>query len=84
MQNSDFIRGGASARGNISGVSPRLAGANLTRQTRFEARADRRLGNWDILAFPTPWLWFYDGLLPLVADDDDDVVDVPAIIDLWG
>jgi hypothetical protein len=72
-----------SNRPNVS--SARLApyaGVNTTRQGKFEARKNRRWGDWDILEFPPPFLWLD---APCLAGLDD-VFECPQPlwIDPWS
>ncbi len=61
---------------------PRLNLANIDRQSRFDARAERRWGNWDgFLAFPTPLLWLEAE--PVVCVGNECLLEEPAIIELW-
>jgi hypothetical protein len=56
--------------------------SSLTRQSRFDARAERRWGNWGgFLAFPTALLWLETE--PVVCFGDECVLEEPAIIELW-
>ena len=57
------------------------AGVNTTRRSRFDARRDRRWGDWGILEFPTPLLWLDAACLAAV----DDVFEcpLPGAIDIW-
>jgi len=58
-----------------------LVGSNVKRQTRFNARADRRRGNWDILGIDTALLWAVDACL---ADTDDNPMCAePLADDIW-
>jgi len=60
----------------------RLNLVNVNRQTRFDARAERRWGYWDpFLAFPTALLWLETE--PVVCLGDECVLEEPAIIELW-
>lgn len=55
---------------------------NTDRQSRFDARAERRWGNWDgFLAFPTPLLWLEAE--PVVCFGNGCLLEEPAIIELW-
>ncbi len=63
-------------------------GVNLDRQTRHNARAARRYGDWGgILAVPTAMLWLDELAL---ADEEVELTSgainpwEPAIIDIWG
>ena len=59
-----------------------LTGVNTDRQTRFEARAARRWGDWDgYLIFPAPLLWLETE--PALCFDDECVFAPPAIVELW-
>jgi hypothetical protein len=58
-----------------------LVGSSVTRPTRFNARAERRRGNWDILGIETALLWAVDACL---ADaDDDPMCAEPPADDIW-
>jgi hypothetical protein len=60
----------------------RLNLVNVDRQSRFDARAERRWGNWGgFLAFPTPLLWLEAE--PVVCFGDEGLLEEPAIIELW-
>ena len=51
------------------------------RQSKFDARAERRWGNWGgFLAFPTPLLWLEAE--PVLCFGDECLLE-PAIIELW-
>jgi hypothetical protein len=55
---------------------------NTNRQSWFEARAERRWGNWDgFLEFPAPLLWLETELA--LCFGDEYVFEAPAIIELW-
>jgi hypothetical protein len=55
---------------------------NTDRQSRFEARAGRRWGNWDsFLEFPTSLLWLETE--PALCFGDECVFEAPVIIELW-
>jgi hypothetical protein len=59
-----------------------LALSSLNRQSRFDARAERRWGNWGgFLAFPTPLLWL-EAEPGLCVDDELAYVE-PVVIELW-
>ena len=68
----------ASAR-NPRGTT--YAGTNTTRQRKFEARSDRRWGDWSILELAMPLLWF-DAACIAAADDALGCPE-PVMIDLW-
>jgi hypothetical protein len=58
-----------------------LVGSNVNRQTRQNARAERRRGNWDILGIDTALLWAVDAYL---ADTDDNPMCAePLADDIW-
>jgi len=58
-------------------------GRHANRSTRFEARSERRWGNWDVLAVPTALLWSADAYeAALEAEAIDDVMDQEPD-DLW-
>lgn len=83
MPNSLVIGGGALTRGG--GISSRpaahLAGANKTRQGKYDARAARRWGDWGILELPAALLWFDEACALL---DDDGTCLPQAINDIWS
>ena len=66
MQNSYLTPG---SRAFNTGSVRSHVGSNVNRQTRHNARADRRRGNWNILGVDTALLWAVDACL---ADTDDD------------
>jgi hypothetical protein len=54
----------------------------LLEPCRFEARAERRWGNWGgFLEFPAPLLWLETELA--LCFGDEYVFEAPAIIELW-
>ena len=61
-------------RPNVSPVSPgrsnQYRGALAKRQTRFDARSDRRYGNWSFLELPTAMLWLDSELLAAEVAED--------------
>ena len=60
----------------------RLNLVNVDRQSRFNARAERRWGNWGgFLEFPTPLLWLETE--PVVCFGDECLLEEPANIELW-
>ena len=62
--------------------SPRLGGVNADRQTRFDARAARRWGDWDgYLALATPLLWLETEAA--LCFDNECGLAPPAVIELW-
>jgi hypothetical protein len=70
----------------FSGAGPvqqtRLNLVNVDRQSRFEARAERRWGNWgSFLEFPPFLLWLETE--PVVCLGDECLLEEPAIIELW-
>ena len=68
-------------RQNLSNArANQLAAINTTRQGKFEARRNRREGDWGILDFPF-WLLWLDA--PCYAAFDDDVACPVPVIDLW-
>ena len=67
-----------------AGPAPRteLRLSSLTRQSLFDARCERRWGNWGgFLEFPTALLWLETE--PVVCFGDECVLEEPAIIELW-
>jgi len=55
---------------------------NIDRQSRFDARTERRRGNWGgYLEFPTSLLWLETE--PVVCLSDECVFGASAIIELW-
>jgi hypothetical protein len=60
----------------------RLNLVNTNRQSRFDARAERRWGNWGcFLEFPAPLLWLETE--PVVCLGDECVFAPTLIVDLW-
>lgn len=57
-------------------------GINNTRQGKFEARSDRRRGDWSILEFAMPWLWL-DAACLAEADEGLGCPAPDIIADLW-
>ena len=55
--------------------------SNTDRRRRFDARADRRFGNWSILEISAPLLWLESE--PGWCLEDEFVFAPPVIIDLW-
>jgi len=56
--------------------------SSLNRQSRFEARCERRWGYWgSFLEFPTALLWLETE--PVVCLGDECVLEEPAILELW-
>lgn len=69
---------------SANGAAPqmRLYLVNTDRQSRFDARAERRWGYWDgFLEFPTSLLWLEAE--PVVCFGDECLLEEPAIIELW-
>jgi len=67
-----------------AGPAPRteLRLSSLTRQSLFDARCERRWGNWGgFLKFTPALLWLETE--PVVCFGDECVLEEPAIIDLW-
>jgi hypothetical protein len=55
---------------------------NIDRQSRFDARAERRWGNWGgFLEFPTPLLWLETE--PVMCVGNECLLEEPALIELW-
>ena len=55
---------------------------NTDRQSRFDARAERRWGYWDdFLEFPRSLLWLE--VEPALCLSDECLLEEPAIIELW-
>ena len=52
------------------GRSNQYRGVLANRQTRFDARSDRRYGDWSFLELPTAMLWLDSELLATEAADD--------------
>jgi len=74
----------------LFGSAPKAAAAparslrrvNTNRQTRFDARAARRWGDWTpFLEFPTPLLWLDDDFGLCLYDECEFVW--PEVIELW-
>ena len=60
----------------------RLNLVNTDRQSRFDARAERRWGNWGgFLEFPPYLLWLEAE--PVVCVGGECLLEEPAIIELW-
>lgn len=60
------------------------ARVNTDRQTRFDARARRRGGDWDILEIPTALLWLDDVCAAAALNPDEALeCDAAAMTDLW-
>ena len=78
MQNSYLTPGN---RAFNTGSVRSLVGSNVNRQTRHNARADRRRGNWDILGVDTALLWAVDACL--AETDDDRMCAEPPAADIW-
>jgi len=55
--------------------------SNIDRRRRFEARAQRRWGNWSILELSTPFLWLEAE--PGLCLDDEVAFIEPVVIELW-
>jgi hypothetical protein len=56
--------------------------SSLNRQSRFDARAERRWGNWGgFLEFPTPLLWLETE--PVMCVGNECLLEEPALIELW-
>jgi hypothetical protein len=59
-----------------------LARSNVNRQRRFDARADRRWGEWlPYLELPTPLLWLDDDIGLCLYDQCEFVW--PVVVALW-
>ena len=56
------------------------AGAHADRKSRFEARSDRRRGDWDF-GIPTWFLWLGDAYLDAVVEAEE--FPEPVVVDLW-
>jgi hypothetical protein len=72
----------ASAQSVSSSRAGSYVGAHTDRQRRFEARSDRRWGNWSILELPFPLLWLYTEPWLSLYDDDDEI-EPSTIVELW-
>ena len=71
---------GSATKTNAASAS--LKGVNTDRQSRFDARAARRWGDWSpFLEFPTPLLWV-DNDFGLCLEDECEFV-WPEVIELW-
>lgn len=67
---------------NISGTrAGSYVGAHADRQRRFEARSDRRWGDWSILELPIPLLWLYTE--PWLSVCDEDEIAPSVVVELW-
>lgn len=76
LMNTNFFSSAGATR------QPRLNLVNLNRQSRFDARAERRWGNWGgFLEFPTPLLWLETE--PVLCFGNECLLEEPAIIELW-
>jgi hypothetical protein len=70
------------ARQNLSNArANQYAAINTSRQGKFEARKDRRDGDWGILEFPIWLLWLDAACYP--SFDDDFACPVMPVVDLW-
>lgn len=80
---TDFLmRGPVLPRGGISGLPARsMVGAHKTRQSKYDARAARRGGDWRILEFPAALLWFDEACAML---DDEGACLPQPINDIWS
>jgi hypothetical protein len=78
-----FARGGvtnlAYDRAPVRGGS--FAGVNTTRLDKFQAREQRRWGDWSYWRIPPPVLWLEE---PYVLSPFDDILFVaPSYVDIW-
>ena len=84
MGNVSLIqRSGSLFPSRTTGAQPQAntyTGGNTDRQTRFELRSRRRWGDWGVLEFPSPLLWFDGGC---VLDSGEPFCTAPAPIFLW-
>jgi hypothetical protein len=70
-----------SAYDRATGRYSSFAGVNTTRLDRFQARGQRRWGDWSYWRIAPPVLWLED---PYVLSPFDDILFVePAFVDLW-
>jgi hypothetical protein len=60
------------------------AGINTDRRSRFEARCDRRWGDWSVLGFPTAVLWMEYPYLPLIYAPWAPTGEIVVDIGIWG
>ena len=84
MANEPLARSAAtnSARASNAVRYNSFAGVNTTRQEKFQAREDRRLGGAAYWSIPSPVLWLED---PFVLSPFDDILFVePAFVDIWA
>ena len=70
-----------STRSHSPGRPDNYVQSYTNRQTRFDARADRRFNDWFLFGIPAPLLWLEGACLP----DVDCVIPygVEVVIDLW-
>lgn len=66
---------------NSSGTT--YAGMNNTRQGKFEGRSDRRWGDWAVLEFSLPLLWFDEACLAAADEGLGRPSPEMAMMDLW-
>lgn len=71
-----------SLRDNAAGRYGSFAGVNTTRQYKFQAREQRRWGDWSYWEIPAPVLWLEE---PYVLSPFDDILFVsPVLVDIWA
>ena len=56
-------------------------GVNAGKQGRFQARCDRRWGNWSMLEVPTPILWLGYDWEPSLNEPGEFIS--PVVVELW-
>jgi hypothetical protein len=69
---------------NVSAASARTSGYGgvyVDRTTRFQARCDRRWGNWSMLEVATPILWLGNQCEPLLDEPGEFIS--PVVVELW-
>jgi hypothetical protein len=70
---------------NVSNVSGArtigYGGIDVDRQSRFQARSDRRWGNWSVLEVATPILWLGNQCEPLLPDELGEFIS--PVVELW-
>jgi hypothetical protein len=72
----------SSVRANAGLGYNAYSGINTTRQDRFQAREQRRWGDWTYWGIPAPVLWLED---PFVLSPFDDILFItPAYVDIWA
>jgi hypothetical protein len=57
-------------------------GVNTNRQDRFQARQERRWGDWGYLDVPTPVLWLNDAMV--FSPFEEAAVETAVFVDIWA